>query len=302
MEFFRWFLILAGVAMLVATYFLGRRKVDSIDYRRSIAEAEEFDPSFEDLSIPITGRESDEVNIDDDDMRFEATRRGYADGDEFLSDDEINDVLPETSTGHRGSDTSDMGIDDAIGHTGTTDRASSVKSFASAVKQANQRKLSAEPVDFSSEFEPYAEHPAEEPEEKIVTVHITARDQKFNGAVLQNSFKRHGYNFGSMAIYHCSHEQKKVFSIANMVKPGSFDIDNMNNFTTPGITLFMRLPVSLDADVAFDFLIREATELADELGGQLRDADRSTLSEQTIQHMREDIQQYVFRQKRAAQA
>ena len=64
----------------------------------------------------------------------------------------------------------------------------------------------------------------------------------------------------------------------------------------------MRLPVSLDADVAFDFLIREATELADELGGQLRDADRSTLSKQTIQHMREDIQQYVFRQKRAAQA
>ena len=87
-----------------------------------------------------------------------------------------------------------------------------------------------------------------------------------------------------------------------MVKPGVFDIDDMSNFTTPGITLFMRLPISLDADVAFDFLIREATELADELGGQLRDADRSTLSKQTIQHMREDIQQYVFRQKSLAPA
>ena len=64
----------------------------------------------------------------------------------------------------------------------------------------------------------------------------------------------------------------------------------------------LRLPVALDADVAFDFLMREATELADELGGVLKDEDRSTLSKQTIQHMREDIQQYVFRQKSAMRA
>lgn len=201
-----------------------------------------------------------------------------------------------------------LGEDDytADQNAGGANRAGSgdtVKSFASAVKQANQRKVGAQPADdFSSEFKPYTEQPIVVPEEKIVTVHITARDQKFNGTDLKTAFDAHGYKFGKMAIYHCSHDKKKVFSVANLVKPGSFDIGNMSTFTTPGITLFMRLPVALDADVAFDFLIREATELAHELGGQLRDAERSTLSKQTIQHMREDIQQYVFRQKRAAQA
>ncbi|MEM7259415.1 MAG: cell division protein ZipA C-terminal FtsZ-binding domain-containing protein, partial [Pseudomonadota bacterium] len=72
--------------------------------------------------------------------------------------------------------------------------------------------------------------------------------------------------------------------------------------STPGITLFMRLPVSLDADVAFEFLLREAQELCGELDGQLRDADRNTLTPQTIQHMMEDIQQYSFRQKTLAHA
>ncbi len=311
MEFFRWFLILAGVAMLVVTYLLGRRKVDSIDYRRSVAEAELFDPSLEDLSVPISGRPSDDEPFDHDDMRFESTDRGYADGDEFLSDSELDDVIP-TKTEFNSTDNSiDMGIsdDDFYSDQGAEtsrrgDSDGSVKSFASAVKQANQRKSNLAPADdFSSEFETYSEQPVEaETEEKIVTVHITARDQKFDGADLKTAFDAHGYKFGKMSIYHCSHEQKKVFSVANLVKPGSFDVDNMGSFATPGITLFMRLPVALDADVAFDFLIREASELADELGGQLRDADRSTLSKQTIQHMREDIQQYVFRQKRAVQA
>lgn len=310
MEFFRWFLILAGIALLAITYLLGRRKVDSIDYRRSVAEAEEFDPSLEDLSVPISGRPSQEESYDHEEMRFEDTERGYAEGDEFLSDSEIDEVIPTKTEFSSADDARDMGIGEdnyssdtmtrGAGRPGSGD---TVKSFASAVKQANQRKVSAEPADdFSSEFEPYSEQPIVVPEEKIVTVHITARDQKFNGGDLKSAFDAHGYKFGKMAIYHCSHEQKKVFSVANLVKPGSFDIDNMSTFTTPGITLFMRLPVALDADVAFDFLIREATELSEELGGQLRDADRSTLSKQTIQHMREDIQQYVFRQKRAAQA
>ena len=47
MEFFRWVLVFAGIAMLVATFLLGRRKVEGVDYRRRMAEEEDFDPSFE---------------------------------------------------------------------------------------------------------------------------------------------------------------------------------------------------------------------------------------------------------------
>lgn len=311
MEFFRWFLILAGIAMLAVTYMLGRRKVDSIDYRRRVAEEDEFDPSFEDLSVPISGRPSEDVSYDSvEEIRYESADSVYAETEGFLSDAEIDDVLPANTTLSTADNARDMGLEDDMSDSALRRGAGAkVKSFASAVKQANQRKESGDAIDFSSEFESYPEQVAEidqiaetEQEEKIVTVNITSRDQKFTGADLKRAFEAHGYKFGKMAIYHCSLEQKKVFSVANLVKPGSFDIDNMDSFTTPGITLFMRLPVTLDADVAFDFLIREATDLAEELNGQLRDADRSTLSKQTIQHMREEIQQYVFRQQRAVQA
>jgi len=135
-------------------------------------------------------------------------------------------------------------------------------------------------------------------EEKLVTVHVAAqRDGLFRGTDLKKLFDQHGYEFGAMSLYHCSLDDDKVFSVANMMKPGTFEEGNMAAFQTPGITLFMRLPISLDADVAFDFLIREAQELAQELDGQLRDVNRNPLSDQTIQHMREDVQQYLFRTK-----
>lgn len=305
MEFFRWFLILAGVAMLVATYMLGRRKVDSIDYRKRLADEDVFDPSIEDLSVPISGRPSEDDSYEGEVIQYERAGAAYEAADDFLTDEEIDDVLPPRSTRSIADNAIEMGLgDEQLSSSAGTGRGSSgkVKSFASAVKQANQRKERPETTDFAAEFEAYPEQPIEAAEEKIVTVHITARGGRFNGATLKRIFEEHDYQFGKMAIYHCHLEQEKVFSVANLVKPGSFDIDDMDNFTTPGITLFMKLPVTLDADVAFDFLIREATELAEELGGQLRDADRSTLSKQTIQHMREDIQQYMFRQKRAAQA
>ncbi len=311
MEFFRWVLILAGIAMLAATFFLGRRKVESIDYRRRIAEQDEFDPSIDDLSVPIASMPDDRDesedyndNLHDSQIRYEP--RGYADDEEFLADDEIDEVIPDRQSPLAANDADDdMGIEDIeapvskrVGSVGK------VKSFANAVKQASQRKSKTveTPSMMADELEPYSESPSYEPEEKLVTLHITAKDRKFTGEELKHAFDTHGYNFGKMSIYHCSHEKQKVFSVVNMVKPGIFDLDNIDQFSTPGITLFMRLPVSLDADVAFEFLLREATELAEELDGQLRDSDRNTLTQQTIRHLHEDIQQYSFRQKALAHA
>lgn len=189
------------------------------------------------------------------------------------------------------------------------DASTRVTSFASAVQAANAQDdiVSADMDDFDEnfyeEFESYnGPVQLEEFEEKLVTIHVVALSgRRFYGNDLKSLFEKHGYKFGRMSLYHCALEGEKVFSIANMVKPGTFNEDQMSIFETPGITLFMRLPIELDAGVAFDFLLQEATELAHELDGQLRDGNRNPLSQQTIQHMREDIQQYVFRTKRVLQ-
>ena len=185
-----------------------------------------------------------------------------------------------------------------------------VESFSDAVKQAGHADTTISSIDepgfdFTQEFDVHPEPvlPIEDIEEKLVTIHVAAPgDRRFYGNDLKTLFKQHDYRYGDMSIYHCTLEGDQVFSIANIVKPGTFNEDEMDSFETPGITLFMRLPIELDADVAFDFLIREATELAETLGGQLRDGDRNPLNQQTIQHMREDIQQYVFRTKKPLHA
>lgn len=314
MELFRWVLILSGVALLALTFVIGRRKVESSDYRRRDAD-DAFDPSTEDLSVPIGGRPS----------RASAfSGRDDGDDEHFLTDEELDDVLPpkgEYASEITGTQV-ELGISEGFNDQEPADvpddsrrsKVDTVKSFANAVKQASQRNIgnaiartsdrSADndpDAGFAEQFETYSE--AFVPEEKIVTVNVMApKGQVFYGDELKGVFDAHHYEFGKMSIYHCRHDDHKVFSIANVVQPGSFDEASMDTFETPGITLFMRLPVSLDADVAFDFLMREATELAEELGGVLKDEDRSTLSKQTIQHMREDIQQYVFRQKSAMRA
>jgi len=55
--------------------------------------------------------------------------------------------------------------------------------------------------------------------------------------------------------------------------------------------------VFLSSDVAFEVLVSEAMEMASELGGTVLDAERSSLSKQTVQHMREGIYEFMHRQK-----
>lgn len=361
MEFFRWILILTGIVLLGIAYMMGRKRKPTSVYHRATPEA--YDPSLDELSVPITdplaasvsevpaarsdalpgnrgyegtgessvsnasansgpadrewrsnepGSEYSTASYHHDDVNADTTGAAATDFDRELDHDDYNHESLDPVHAEIGIrddfEEVDLALDDP------THDAGRVTSFASAVKQAGS--TSAIPMvgaaglqspsgnqadkNFADEFDTY--HDAvqlEDFEEKLVTVHVQAANgRRFYGSDLKALFDQHGYQFGRMSLYHCALDGDKVFSIANMVKPGTFDEDLMATFETPGITLFMRLPIELDADVAFDFLIREAKELASELDGHLRDGNRNPLSEQTIQHMREDIQQYVFRSKR----
>jgi cell division protein ZipA len=132
------------------------------------------------------------------------------------------------------------------------------------------------------------------PFEKIIAIHVVApRGSRFEGADLRRVFEERGYRFGEHNIYHSIHEDRTVFSVVNMVKPGWFDPQVMHEFETPGISLFLQLPGPLAAIVAFDILLAEANALADALGGSLQDASHSTLTQQTVQHLREEVQVFV---------
>ena len=87
-----------------------------------------------------------------------------------------------------------------------------------------------------------------------------------------------------------------LFSMANGVKPGTFDLDDIDLFTTRAVSFFLGLPGPRHPKQAFDVMIAAARKLGHELGGELKDDQRSVLTAQTIEHYRQRIMEFERRQ------
>ena len=95
-----------------------------------------------------------------------------------------------------------------------------------------------------------------------------------------NFFHRHEFAAGRGAIQ---------FSVANMMQPGVFDIDNMADMNTPGLVFFLTLPGPEDMMKAFDYMLETAQAVARNLDGDVLDESRSVLTRQTLEHCRQQI-------------
>lgn len=133
---------------------------------------------------------------------------------------------------------------------------------------------------------------------KIIQLNIVPHDHagKFYGDDILCVVPEVGLELGDMDIFHhygdAPEQQSALYSMANMVEPGVFPIDAMDNFSTPGLTIFARLPGPKDGLSIFADMLYTAEQLADLLDGELRDETHSALSKQTISHIREEIQEH----------
>lgn len=130
--------------------------------------------------------------------------------------------------------------------------------------------------------------------ERIVTLFVVAREGAcFNGADLVVAAEKAGLEFGAMGIYHRlvdgKREQGPVFSVANMLKPGSFDLARIDTLRTPGLSFFMTLPAPVPALDAWETMLPTAQRLAELLDGQVLDEERNALGRQRIAHIRDEL-------------
>ena len=130
---------------------------------------------------------------------------------------------------------------------------------------------------------------------KIVQINLVAKGDRFEGNDILRAAYDTGLEAGEMQIFHRyppgkqAGEAPVVFSMASMVEPGIFPLDDMSEFSTPGLTLFARLPGPMDGLAVFADILFTAERLASILGGNLQDETHSHLTKQTIEHMREEI-------------
>lgn len=135
-----------------------------------------------------------------------------------------------------------------------------------------------------------------EPEEVLIINVMAHKGEIFNGGELLDIILKCGMRYGSMDIFHRHSDTKGegalLFSMANMVKPGTFDLDAMDEFETPGVSLFMTLPINADSMQSFDLMADTARAIAETLGGELKDEQRSVMTRQTLEHCRQRIRDF----------
>ncbi len=138
------------------------------------------------------------------------------------------------------------------------------------------------------------------PVEEVLVINVVARDSEgFKGPALLQNILESGLRFGEMDIFH-RHESmagngEVLFSMANGVKPGTFDLDDMDHFKTRAVSFFLSLPGPRHPKQAFDVMVAAARKLSQELSGELKDDQRSVLTAQTIEHYRQRIVEFERR-------
>ena len=135
--------------------------------------------------------------------------------------------------------------------------------------------------------------PEIEPMDVLVLNVVATEGEEINGAQLLPILLTLGFKFGEMNIFHrhvsSDGRGDVLFSLANMVKPGIFDIDNMEQFTTTGVSLFMTLPKKQSNIETFNLMLNASAKIAEEISGQVLDGNRSTLTNQLTKHYVERI-------------
>jgi len=169
-----------------------------------------------------------------------------------------------------------------------------------ARKESEERKPEPEPrKEHSASSRKSAARKERDVEEVLILNIMAPPGDYFEGNDLLRVLLSSGLRFGDMNIFHYhtgdAGDGPALFSLANIVVPGTFDMSEMEDFTTPGVSLFLALPAEVEALKALDTLLTTARNIAEQLGGELKDENRSVFTGQTAEHYRQRVMEFQRR-------
>ncbi len=148
-----------------------------------------------------------------------------------------------------------------------------------------------------------ATQPAPAPDfEEIIELRLVPRGRDaFEGDHVEQGLITAGLQRGYFDIFHYAPPgvSAPVYSIANLVEPGTLREEDLAGRHLPGLTVFMQLPGPLPGVPALQEMITGARLLANFLEGEVLDDTGGSLTPQTEEHLRERIVAFEHRRARA---
>ena len=128
--------------------------------------------------------------------------------------------------------------------------------------------------------------------EEVLVIHLMAnKGEKVAGQQLLDAVLSAGLRYGAMKIFHRHLSDDGsgpvLFSMANLVNPGTFDLNTMGDLEVPGVTLFMALDDIEDPVDALNIMIEAVDSIVGDLQLNVMDESRSSMTRNTIDHYRQ---------------
>lgn len=140
----------------------------------------------------------------------------------------------------------------------------------------------------------------------ILVLSVVGNGHNMRGSAMLKALTATGMSFGRMNIFHYVGPNRPatrpLFSVANMMEPGSFNLATMEELATPGVTLFANVSRPEEATATFSVMLETARQLARTLDGIVCDEKRSTLTKQGIEHIHARISDFQRRSRLARAA
>ena len=122
----------------------------------------------------------------------------------------------------------------------------------------------------------------------LILFSVMAPDKdEFNGAQLIPVLELVGLVYGSTLVFERLDVNNLVnFTVASIVEPGTFPLDDLDSFTCPGLAFFMQPKAFENPVEVFDDFVAVLHQVSGLLGGVEWDASREPLTEETILYYR----------------
>jgi cell division protein ZipA len=133
-----------------------------------------------------------------------------------------------------------------------------------------------------------AESPAAD--QLLIQLYITSHGGAFSGEEIIGAAERCKLRPGDMDIFHRTRgdvpDGEPLFSMANLVKPGTFPFADMTEFTSPGLAVFSQFRGEPSDLMVFDEMLDAARVMAELLGGDIRGPQREPLRDADAKALR----------------